>query len=184
MIIRETGIEGLVIVEPEVHGDQRGYFMETYHQAGLEALGIRHHFVQDNQSRSLYGVIRGLHFQKEPHAQTKLVRVTEGVIYDVALDIRPASPTFGQWYGTELSAENHHQLLVPRGFAHGFSVLSAHATLLYKCDAYYHPGSESGIRFDDPDLRIDWKIHPEKAIVSGKDRELPYFREISRKIRK
>ena len=179
MELRETGIEGLIIVEPEVHGDQRGYFMETYHRARLEARGIRHQFVQDNQSRSIYGVVRGLHFQQEPHAQAKLIRVTEGMIYDVAVDLRPSSPTFGQWYGLTLSADNHLQLLVPRGFAHGFSVLSPHATLFYKCDAYYHPGSESGIRFDDPDLQIDWKISPDHAIVSGKDMNLPFFREIS-----
>jgi len=179
MEIRETGIEGLIIVEPDIHGDRRGYFMETYHQARLETLGIRHHFVQDNQSRSVYGVIRGLHFQKNPHAQAKLIRVTEGVIYDVAVDLRSSSPTFGKWYGVELSVDNHLQLLVPRGFAHGFSVLSGHATLFYKCDAYYHPASESGIRFDDPDLHIDWKISLKDAIVSAKDRNLPYFKELT-----
>lgn len=179
MKIRETGIEGLIILEPELHGDRRGYFMETYHQARLEDRGIRHRFVQDNESRSVYGVIRGLHFQKEPHAQAKLIRVTEGAIYDVAVDLRPSSPTFGQWYGAELSTDNHLQLLVPRGFAHGFSVLAGHATLFYKCDAYYHPESESGIRFDDPDLQVDWKIGPENAVVSDKDRNLPYLKELS-----
>lgn len=179
MELRETGIGGLIIVEPMVHGDQRGYFMETYHQNRLDKQGIRHRFVQDNESRSVYGVIRGLHFQKDPHAQAKLIRVTEGAIYDVAVDIRPSSPTFGKWYGIELSKENHLQLLVPRGFAHGFSVLSEHATLFYKCDAYYHPESESGIRYDDPDLQIDWKVSTAEAIVSPKDRHLPYFKELS-----
>jgi dTDP-4-dehydrorhamnose 3,5-epimerase len=181
MKVKETGIEGLILLEPDVHGDLRGYFMETYHQARLDALGITQRFVQDNQSRSVYGVIRGLHFQKEPHAQAKLIRVTEGTIYDVAVDIRPSSPTCGHWYGTELSAENHLQLLVPRGFAHGFSVLTAYATLFYKCDGYYNPESESGIRFDDPDLQIDWKINLQDAVVSDKDRNLPSFKDISNK---
>ena len=179
MNIRQTGIEGLVILEPVIHGDRRGYFMETYHRARLENLGIRHHFVQDNESRSVYGVIRGLHFQKDPHAQAKLIRVTEGAIYDVAVDIRTSSSTFGKWYGLELSADNHLQFLVPRGFAHGFSVISEHATLFYKCDAYYHPESESGIGFDDPDLQIDWKVSAGDAIVSPKDRDLPSFKELS-----
>ena len=174
MTTRETGIEGLVIIEPKVFRDDRGYFFESFHK---EKLGIKNDFLQDNQSRSSKGVIRGLHFQRDPHAQTKLVRVTEGAVYDVAVDIREGSGTFGQWFGIELSADNHLQLLIPRGFAHGFSVLSPHATILYKCDAYYHPESESGIRFDDPDLGINWQVEMGSAIVSGKDINLPGFKD-------
>ena len=178
MKIQETGIEGLRIIEPKVYRDQRGYFLESYHQKKLEALGIRHNFIQDNQSRSTKGVIRGLHFQQEPNAQTKLIRVTEGLIYDVAVDLRKGSLSYGDWFGVELSIENHLQLLIPKGFAHGFSVLSPHATILYKCDAVYHPESESGIRFDDPDLQIDWKVDQAKSTISEKDRILPYLKEI------
>ena len=137
MNIRGTGIEGLMIIEPRVFKDPRGYFFESYNQKGYAQNHIDHAFVQDNQSRSAYGVIRGLHFQKPPHAQAKLVRVMEGTIYDVAVDIRKESPTFGQWFGIELSAENFLQLLIPRGFAHGFSVLSERATVFYKCDEFY-----------------------------------------------
>ncbi len=171
-------MEGLLVIEPNVYRDSRGYFLETYHRSRLESLGIGREFIQDNQSRSVHGVIRGLHFQREPHAQAKLIRVTEGTIFDVAVDIRKGSPTFGLWYGLELSAENQLQLLIPDGFAHGFSVLSGHATVFYKCDAYYHPESESGIRFDDPDLRIDWKIDPVSAVISEKDRRLPLFKDL------
>lgn len=176
MKTKETGIEGLLIIEPRVHRDERGYFLESYHQERLKTLGINHHFIQDNQSRSVQGVIRGLHLQKDPYAQTKLVRVTEGIIYDVAVDLRKGSATFGSWFGLELSIHNHLQLLIPRGFAHGFSVLSPHATILYKCDTVYHPESESGIRFDDPDLDIDWKVDMASAIISEKDQVLPYFK--------
>ena len=178
MQLRETGIEGLLVLEPRVYQDPRGYFFESYHRDLLKDHGIDLDFIQDNQSRSTQGVIRGLHFQIEPHAQTKLVRVTEGSIYDVAVDMRRESPTFGQWYGLELSSDNFLQLLIPKGFAHGFSVLSNHATLYYKCDDYYHPRSELGIRFDDPDLGIDWKIDPGKAIISEKDRSLPYMKQL------
>ncbi|MCK4751632.1 MAG: dTDP-4-dehydrorhamnose 3,5-epimerase [Bacteroidales bacterium] len=178
MQLRETGIEGLLVLEPRVFQDPRGYFFESYHRDLLKDHGIDLDFIQDNQSRSTQGVIRGLHFQIEPHAQTKLVRVTEGSIYDVAVDMRRESPTFGQWYGLELSSDNFLQLLIPKGFAHGFSVLSNHATLYYKCDDYYHPRSELGIRFDDPDLGIDWKIDPGKAIISEKDRSLPYMKQL------
>jgi dTDP-4-dehydrorhamnose 3,5-epimerase len=178
MRTKETGIEGLLIIEPEVYSDQRGYFFECYHAEKLSQLGISHTFVQDNQSRSVKGVIRGLHFQREPYAQTKLIRVTEGCVYDVAVDIRSGSRTFGKWFGIELSTENHLQLLIPKGFAHGFSVLSPHATILYKCDNYYHPESESGIRYDDPDLQIDWKVDEASAIVSEKDRDLPYLKNL------
>lgn len=178
MKVTSTHIEGLLIIEPKVYSDDRGYFFETYHQSRLKSLGIDCEFVQDNQSRSIQGVIRGLHFQREPHAQTKLIRVTEGSIYDIAVDIRPGSPTYGRWFGLEISAENYLQLLIPGGFAHGFSVLSPYATVFYKCDAYYHPESESGIRFNDPDLGIDWKTEHKAAIVSEKDLALPLLRDL------
>jgi len=178
MKISETGIKGLLVLEPRVFKDARGYFFESYHREVLTKHGIEHEFIQDNQSRSSHGVIRGLHYQKEPHAQAKLVRVTEGAIFDVAVDLRRDSPSYGRWYGLELNADNFLQLLIPKGFAHGFSVLSGHATLYYKCDEYYHPASESGIRFDDPDLGIDWKIDPGRAIISDKDRSLPYMKQI------
>jgi len=177
MIIKETGIEGLQILEPKVFKDPRGYFYESYNKERLEQEGIHYNFIQDNQSRSSYGVIRGLHYQKAPHAQAKLVRVTEGAVFDVAVDMRPGSPSFGKWFGLELSAGNFLHLLIPGGFAHGLAVLTEHATVQYKCDQYYHPESESGIRFDDPDLRIDWKIDPKRAIVSEKDRVLPGFKQ-------
>ena len=178
MEVRETGIEGLYVLEPRVFKDSRGYFFESYHRDLLKDLGWDFEFVQDNQSRSAYGVIRGLHYQKEPHAQTKLVRVIEGSIFYVAVDLRKDSPTYAQWFGVELSAENHLQLLIPKGFAHGFSVLTDNATLYYKCDNYYHPESESGIRFDDPQLAIDWKIDPGRRIISEKDKALPNFKPI------
>ena len=178
MVVKETGIGGLLILEPKVYKDSRGYFFESHHRDRLVEAGIDHAFIQDNESRSVHGVLRGLHFQKEPHAQTKLVRVIVGRIYDVAVDIRPGSPTYGRWFGLELSEENHLQIVIPAGFAHGFSVLSEHAIVHYKCDAYYHPESEAGIRFDDPDLGIDWKIDPAKAIISEKDSKLPYLKQL------
>ncbi len=178
MKVKETGIEGLLVLEPRIFKDPRGFFYESYHKERLDQHGVDYEFIQDNQSRSSYGVIRGLHYQKEPHAQSKLVRVTEGAIFDVAVDIRPGSPTYGKWFGLEISAENFLQLLIPGGFAHGLSVLSDHATVLYKCDRYYHPESESGIRFDDPDLQIDWRIDPENAIVSERDRILPCLKQL------
>lgn len=178
MTIRETGIEGLLLLEPRVFTDARGSFQESYHRQRFHELGVEMEFIQDNQSHSVFGVIRGLHFQRPPHQQTKLVRVTSGTVYDVAVDIRPGSATYGKWFGIELSGENHLQLLVPEGFAHGFSVLSDEATVFYKCDAYYHPTSESGIRYDDPDLDIDWKLGPADGIISEKDRQLPYFKDL------
>lgn len=177
MKIHETGLEGLIIIEPKVSRDERGYFLESYHKERLEAFGISHDFIQDNQSRSLKGVIRGLHLQREPHAQTKLIRVTEGAVYDVAVDLRERSKSFGRWFGIELSFENHLQLLIPKGFAHGFSVLSTHATIIYKCDAFYNPESEAGIRYNDPELNIDWKVDEASAVISEKDSMLPYFKE-------
>ena len=168
-------LKGLVIVEPVVFEDSRGYFFEAYNEQQFVQNGIDCHFVQDNQSRSSYGVIRGLHYQLNPFAQAKLVRVLEGKILDVAVDIRKSSPTYGKHFSIELSAENKKQLFIPAGFAHGFSVLSETAIVLYKCDSFYNKQSEGGIRFDDPGLNIDWKIDPEKAIVSEKDLNLPQF---------
>jgi dTDP-4-dehydrorhamnose 3,5-epimerase len=178
MKVKETDIQGLLVLEPKIFKDPRGYFYESFHQGQLEQLGLKYNFIQDNQSRSVYGVIRGLHFQKEPFAQAKLVRVSEGTILDVALDIRPGSPSYGDWFAIELSSDNFLQLLIPEGFAHGFSVLSKHATLQYKCTQYYHPESEAGIRYDDPDLQINWKVDPDKAIVSEKDRKLPFLKQL------
>lgn len=170
-------IPGLVIVTPRVFSDSRGFFFEAYNRKPFEAAGITADFVQDNQSQSSYGVIRGLHFQRNPFAQAKLVRVLQGTILDVAVDIREGSPTFGQHFSIELSDENKKQLFLPAGFAHGFSVLSETAVVAYKCDNYYSKESEGGIRYDDPELAIDWKIDSSKAIVSDKDMELPLLSE-------
>ena len=173
----ETALEGVFIIEPRVFTDARGYFFESYSKAAFEAFGLRYDFVQDNQSKSSYGTVRGLHFQKGEHAQAKLVRVLEGRVLDVAVDIRRASPTYGQHVAVELSAENNRQLLIPRGFAHGFSVLSDTAVFAYKCDNLYCRESEGGIRFDDPTLAIDWRIDMDKALTSDKDKQHPYFTE-------
>jgi dTDP-4-dehydrorhamnose 3,5-epimerase len=173
MNLTATTLPGVVILEPRVFEDPRGYFFESYSAQKLAELGIDTAFLQDNQSKSSYGVIRGLHYQLPPFAQCKLVRAVEGCILDVAVDLRKGSPTFRKWVGVELSAENKRQLLIPHGFAHGFSVLSPSAVVQYKCDAYYSPSSEGGIRFDEPSLGIDWKIPPEQAIVSEKDQQLP-----------
>ena len=173
MKISTTPFEGLVVLEPIVFKDQRGYFFEAFSEAKLIELGIDCHFVQDNQSYSGRGVIRGLHFQNAPCAQTKLVRVLAGVILDVVVDLRKGQPTFGQWHAVELSEENRKQILVPKGFAHGFSVLSKEAVVMYKCDALYAPACEGGVRLDDPDLAIDWQIANSDRVISGKDLALP-----------
>lgn len=173
MKVLPTNLPGLFVIEPKVFADERGYFFESYHEGKLREQGIDVRFVQDNQSKSSYGVIRGLHYQLTPHAQTKLVRVLEGSIYDIAVDIRKGSPTYGQWFGIELSSENKNQLFIPQGFAHGFSVLSDIAVVLYKCDNLYNPASEGGILYNDPELAIDWKIPAGKAILSPKDIALP-----------
>jgi len=168
-----TEIPDLLIFEPKVFTDSRGYFFESYNEKIFEQQGINIRFVQDNQSSSSYGVIRGLHYQINPFAQTKLIRVLSGRILDVAVDMRKGSPTFGKHFDIELSAENKKQLLVPKGFAHGFSVLSDTAEVLYKCDEFYNKNSEGGIRFDDPALNINWQIPADKAIISDKDKILP-----------
>lgn len=175
MTIEETTIKDLVIINPTVFHDERGYFFEAYNQAKFHEKGIMYQFIQDNQSFSTRGVIRGLHLQINPFAQAKLVRVLQGEILDVAVDLRKNSPTYGQHVSVVLSAENKKQLMVPHGFAHGFSVLSETASVLYKVDQVYHKDSERGIRYDDPALNIDWQVKPEEVIVSEKDLILPGF---------
>jgi dTDP-4-dehydrorhamnose 3,5-epimerase len=171
MKTQTTDIEGIVIIEPQVFGDSRGYFMETYQKEKYAAAGIDVTFVQDNESMSSYGVIRGLHYQAEPFAQAKLIRVVAGRVLDVAVDIRKNSPTFGKIFTLELSSENKLQLFLPHGIAHGFAVLSDYAIFTYKCDNFYAPQSERTIRFDDPSLAIDWKIPVENRIISDKDKK-------------
>lgn len=175
MRIQETCLKDVYIIEPEIFYDSRGYFFESYNEKKFLNFNFDFKFVQDNQSKSSYGVIRGLHYQIEPYAQTKLVRVIVGKIFDVAVDIRKNSPTYGKWFGIELSDENNLQLLIPKGFAHGFSVLSDYAIVLYKCDEFYNKNSERGIKYNDPVLNIDWKIPADKIIVSEKDNQLPLF---------
>jgi dTDP-4-dehydrorhamnose 3,5-epimerase len=172
-----TPIPDLLIFEPNVFEDSRGYFFEAFNEQVFLAEGLQLRFVQDNQSRSSYGVVRGLHYQLNPYAQTKLVRVLEGAIIDVAIDIRKGSPTFGRSFSIELSATNKKQLLVPKGFAHGFSVISETATVFYKCDQFYNKESEGGIRYNDPSLEIDWQIPQDKVLVSEKDQHLPGLSE-------
>lgn len=177
MPFHSTHIPGLLVFEPKVFEDSRGYFFESYNESAFSQQGIDLKFVQDNQSSSSYGVIRGLHYQLAPYAQTKLVRVLSGVILDIAVDIRKGSPTFGQSFSIELSAENKKQLFIPHGFAHGFSVLSETAEVMYKCDAFYNKESEGGIIFNDAALNIDWQIPASKAIISEKDLKLASFAE-------
>lgn len=173
MRVIKTDIEGVVIIEPTVFGDARGYFFESFSQREFDEKVRPVKFVQDNESRSCYGVLRGLHFQKGADAQSKLVRVVEGRVLDVAVDIRRGSPTFGKYVAAELSAENKRQLFVPRGFAHGFSVLSPVAVFQYKCDNFYAPQSEGAVAWNDPSIGIDWKIDPSEAILSEKDKNHP-----------
>jgi dTDP-4-dehydrorhamnose 3,5-epimerase len=175
MKIEKTFIKDLVVISPAVFEDERGYFFEAYNKNKLSELGININFVQDNQSFSKKGTLRGLHYQNPPFAQTKLVRVLQGEIIDVAVDLRKESPTFGKSFGILLSEENKKQLFVPQGFAHGFSVISETAVVMYKCDQYYNKASEGGIRYDDPALNIDWGIDLKDAIVSEKDLILPNF---------
>lgn len=175
MPLINTAFPGLLIFEPKVFEDSRGYFFESYNEKIFSATGIDIRFVQDNESSSSYGVIRGLHYQLNPFAQTKLIRVLEGKILDVVVDIRKGSPSFGKSFSIELTVENKKQLFIPAGFAHGFSVLSEKAIVFYKCDQFYNKESEAGIRFDDPQLNIDWRIPFDKAIVSEKDQLLPLF---------
>lgn len=173
MEIIRTDIPDVVIIEPRVFGDSRGYFFESWSQREFDALVRPVRFVQDNESSSSYGVVRGLHFQKGAFSQSKLVRVVEGTVLDIAVDIRRGSPTFGRHVAVELDADSHRQLFIPRGFAHGFSVLSQHAVFQYKCDNYYAPQAESAIAWNDPALGIDWRVSAEDAILSEKDKRHP-----------
>lgn len=169
MRVIETDIEGVVIIEPEVFGDSRGYFMESFSQRAFDREVAPVRFVQDNRSYSRYGVVRGLHYQKEPYSQSKLVSCVVGRVLDVAVDIREDSPTYGKYVAVELSAENRRQLFIPKGFAHGFAVLSEEALFEYKCDEFYHPEAECGIAWDDPTIGIDWRLPKEDIILSPKD---------------
>jgi len=178
MNILTTPIEGLLVIEPQVFGDNRGFFCETYNEERYKAAGITTDFVQDNMSSSTYGVVRGLHFQRPPYTQAKLVSCVVGKVLDVAVDLRKDSPTFGQWYSVELSAENHRQFFIPRGFAHGFSVLSETAVFTYKCDNLYHPEADGGLLLTDPALNIDWQVPADKMILSEKDKKHPLLQDL------
>jgi dTDP-4-dehydrorhamnose 3,5-epimerase len=177
MKVTPTAIEGVLIIEPKVFGDERGFFFESFNQRAFnEAVGHTVDFVQDNHSRSAKGVLRGLHFQRPPHAQGKLVRVTQGSVFDVAADTRPDSPTFGRWVGVELSGANHRQMWIPAGLAHGFLVTSDSADFLYKTTDYYRPESEGSVRWDDPDLAIAWPLDGITPALSAKDAAAPLLR--------
>ena len=170
MEVIKTEIEGVVIIEPRIFKDERGYFYESFSQRDFEEKVCRTTFVQDNQSKSSYGVLRGLHFQKPPYCQSKLVRCIKGAVLDVAVDIRKGSPTFGKYVAVELSEDNHRQFFVPRGFAHGFAVLTPEAVFQYKCDNFYNKESEGSVAWNDPQLAIDWKIPADKVLLSEKDK--------------
>lgn len=176
MNVVKTDIEGVLVIEPRVFGDARGYFFESFNARDFAVqTGVDVHFVQDNESRSCHGVVRGLHFQRPPYAQAKLVRVVEGCVLDVAVDIRRQSPTYGQHVSAVLSAENHRQFFIPKGFAHGFAVLSETAVFQYKCDEYYHPEAEGAIAWNDPTLAIDWHLAASEVLLSEKDSHHPLF---------
>lgn len=175
-LFKETSIKGVIIVEPKKYGDNRGYFMETYKEEDFNAAGITNVFVQDNQSKSKKGVLRGLHFQKK-FPQAKLVRCIEGEVFDVCVDLRKDSPTYGKWEGVILSAEKGNQFMIPRGFAHGFVVLSETATFCYKCDELYHPEDEGGLMWNDPEIGIDWPFKGE-ILLSEKDKIHPSLKEL------
>jgi dTDP-4-dehydrorhamnose 3,5-epimerase len=175
MNIIKTKIEGLLIIEPRIFSDERGYFFESYQTERYKQAGITADFIQDNEAFSSYGVVRGLHYQLAPYSQAKLVRVIKGKVFDVAVDLRKDSPTFGKWVGVELSEENKKQFFIPRGFAHGYSVLSETAIFSYKCDNEYKPESESGINLNDTNLNINWQIPTDKLIISDKDKLLSFF---------
>ena len=178
MDVVRTDIEGLVIIQPRLFEDQRGYFFESFSEREFAHKLAPVSFLQCNERKSSYGVLRGLHFQKPPYEQAKLVRVVKGRVLDVAVDLRKGSPTYGRYEAVELSEDNHRQLFIPRGFAHGFCVLSEEAVFQYKCDNYYAPQSEGAVRWDDPDLDIDWKIPLEDVILSDKDRNHPCFKDL------
>lgn len=180
MNVINTEIEGVKIIEPRIFGDARGYFFESFSLRDFtDQTGMQINFVQDNESKSRYGVVRGLHFQKPPFAQAKLVRVVSGTVLDVAVDIRHNSPTYGRHVAVELSGENHRQLFLPKGMAHGFAVLSDEVVFQYKCDEYYHPEAEGAIAWDDPTLAIDWRLDMTNVLLSDKDRNHPKFNEFT-----
>lgn len=178
MNVIKTDIPDVVIIEPKIFTDARGWFYESYSKQNFDKLVREIVFVQDNKSCSSRGVVRGLHFQKPPYSQSKLVSVLEGSVLDVAVDIRKGSPTYGKHVAVELTADNHRQLFIPRGFAHGFSVLSERVVFQYKCDNYYHPESEGGLAWDDPDLNIDWRINTDELILSEKDMHHPRLKDL------
>lgn len=177
MNVIATELDGVVIIEPRIFPDARGYFFESYSKRDFDAQVAKVDFIQDNESRSQYGVLRGLHFQKGEHSQAKLVRVVRGRVFDVAVDLRKSSPTFGKYTGVELSEENHREFFIPRGFAHGFAVMSETAVFQYKCDNFYAPESEGAIMWNDPDLAIKWPVPADKIILSEKDKHHPLFRD-------
>ena len=177
MEVIKTALEGVVIIEPRIFRDERGYFFESFSQREFNEKVREVNFVQDNESKSVYGVLRGLHFQLPPHCQSKLVRVVKGAVLDVAVDIRKGSPTFGQHVAVELTEENHRQLFIPRGFAHGFVVLSPEVIFQYKCDNFYAPQCEGSVLWNDPALGIDWKVNAEDVVLSGKDMKSPLLSE-------
>lgn len=178
MNVIQTPLEGLLVLEPKIHEDDRGYFFESYNKLTLEAHTHYHTvFIQDNQAKSVKNVLRGLHYQNQPAPQAKLIRVLQGVIWDVVVDIRKYSKTFKQWYGVELSAANKRQLLIPHGFAHGYAVISGTSEVFYKCDNYYNRDAEAGIFYADAELDIDWKININEAIISDKDKKQPLFKD-------
>lgn len=178
MNVIKTAIDGVFILEPRLFEDARGYFFESFNQREFEEKVAPVVFVQDNESKSSYGVVRGLHYQKPPYTQSKLVRVVKGAVLDVAVDVRKGSPTFGQHVAVELTGENHRQFFIPRGFLHGFSVLSEEVVFQYKCDNFYAPASEGAVVWDDPDLGIDWRIPAEQVILSEKDRHHPRLKDV------
>lgn len=183
MTIEETGLAGCLILQPEVFEDDRGYFYESYNEATFyKATGYKCQFIQDNQSRSKYGVIRGLHLQMGEYSQAKLVRVLEGEILDVVVDLRTDSSTFGQHFSLSITEKNKKQLFIPKGFTHGFAVLSNMATIHYKEDNYYNPAAESGLYYADPELGIDWKVAPQDIMISDKDKRLPTFHDFKTSI--
>jgi dTDP-4-dehydrorhamnose 3,5-epimerase len=179
MNIIETEIQGVFIIEPKVFGDSRGYFFESFSKKEFESRIGPVEFVQDNESKSCYGVVRGLHFQKPPHAQAKLVRVVKGKVLDVAVDLRKDSPTYGKHVTVELSEDNHRQVFIPKGFAHGFSVLSEEAVFQYKCDDYYAPETEGAVAWNDPELNIDWRVPADMMILSEKDKRHPELKDLN-----
>ena len=178
MKVLATDIEGVFIIETPKFEDNRGYFFEGYNKKKFEEMGLNYDFVQDNQSKSGFGTVRGLHFQKGEHAQAKLVRVLDGTVIDVAVDLRKGSKTYGKHVAVELSVVNNRQLMIPRGFAHGYSVISTEAVFMYKTDNYYNKESEGGLYFNDPELGIDWKINSDDAILSDKDKKLPLLKDV------